>query len=301
VTERSHLSVVRSSVETQEHALSALRLVSDEYGLPALKKPCIAFLLDGNIGGAERHEAAFIIAIECRACGLTANETERVLVRWANKIGYRERTACRAINNAYAKNAAGGWRYFPPGLVKRPNTVAFRVLAPICTDVGCPQNCPAYQNVSRGPRGESFRRFEQLRWPQALRQEHRGGGASIDFYRAICELEDERGFAPGVPLMTSSAQLARLAGRDRRHAMDNLHILFTRGLLRRFERGSGSGPKAHDRLPTVVAREVPIPSPPPRLLISPQLETGGHSPPQIEGHSHPQIEGHSHPDIGGDS
>jgi hypothetical protein len=135
--------------EVQIRALESLHLVANEYGLAKLKKPCIAYVLDGNGGGAARHEEAFVIALECRALELTERETERVLTRWARKIGYRPRDACRAIRNAYAKVPGGGWRYYPPGLRKRQGTVAERVLAAICSDIGCPANCPAFRAAAR--------------------------------------------------------------------------------------------------------------------------------------------------------
>jgi hypothetical protein len=116
---RPQLVVVRS--ELQLRALEAVRVVAAEYELVAANlKPCVAFLLDGNIGGASRHDAAFVIAIESRRLGLSEKETERVLVRWAKKIGYGQRQACGGIRNAYAKTPNGHWRYHPPGVQKKP-------------------------------------------------------------------------------------------------------------------------------------------------------------------------------------
>jgi hypothetical protein len=103
------------SMEMQERALSALKIVADEYGLAALKKPCVAFLLDGGAGGADRHSVAFIIALECRAMECSEEEAERVLTRWAQKIGYRPQEAHRAIKSAYMKVAGGRFRYYAPG------------------------------------------------------------------------------------------------------------------------------------------------------------------------------------------
>ncbi len=292
---RPKLSVVPSP-EAQERILSALSHVRADYGLPTLAKPCVAAVLDGDLAGAQRHEAAFIIAIECRDLGLTEAETKRVLVRWAASIGYRSREACRVIDGAYRTRAGGGWRYHPPGLTKKEGTFAHRVLAPHCADVGCPANCPRYQGVRQGPRGETYRQFERLRWPQTLkRQRH---AAAIDVYRAVCDLEDELGVAPGRPLLTSSARLAELAERDRSHILENLRVLYTRGLLATFERGSGSGPNAHDRLPTRIARTTPIPTPPDQL-VSPQSTTEGEPPPKIEGQTPPDIAGEPPPNIGG--
>src|SRR4051794_21970145 len=98
--------------ERQEAILATVREVAAEYGLDTtMLKPCIAFLLDGNIGGAGRHEAAFIIAIECRRIGLSETETQRVLTRWSPKIGYRTRAALRAITGAFRKNPGGSYKY----------------------------------------------------------------------------------------------------------------------------------------------------------------------------------------------
>jgi hypothetical protein len=284
------------SLEAQDRILTALPAVRDEYGLPRLRKPCIAAVLDGNLAGADRHKAAFIIAIECRDLGLTEKEAERVLTRWATKIGYRPREAHRTIRGAYERRPGGEWKYHPAGLKKPVGSHAHHVLAHHCADVGCPASCPRYQGVRQGPRGDSYRHFERLRWPQVLKRARRG--AAVDTYRAICDLEDEIGVAPGKPLLTSSACLAELSGRDRSHVMENLRILYAHhGLLAIFERGSGSGPNAHDRRPTRISRAVPIPTPPEHLL-APQYRTGRERPPQIEGERPTEIKG-ERPHIGG--
>jgi hypothetical protein len=122
------------------------------------------------------------------------------------------------------------------------------------------------QAEAAAPRGETFERFERLGWPLVLRKQRHA--AAIDYYRAICYLERERGFAAGSMLLTSYRQLATLAGRDARHAGENLRVLYTRGLLTKFERGSGGGPSARDRQPSRLARAVPIPKS--RQAIGPQ-------------------------------
>lgn len=294
--DRPKLSVV-PSMETQELALSALALVAAEYEIPDLRKPCIAYLLDGNAGGAERHDQAWLVAVAMRDLGLSEKETGRVLDRWAKKICYPVHEARRPLKNAYAKTPSGGYRYHGPGLVKKPGTKAHTVLAQICADVGCPANCPAFQHVERGPKGQTFRHFERLGWPEALRR--RRNGAAVDIYRAICDLEYARGFAAGTTLLTSTRQLADLAGRDRGHVLENLRVLHVAGLLRHLKRGSGSGPNAADRQPTEVARAVPIPTVPAALL--PRYRTGSDSPPRIESDTPPQIEDESRPHIGGGS
>jgi hypothetical protein len=281
------LSVVRSE-DQQQRALEAVRPVAAEYGIATgVLKPCVAFLLDGNVGGAGRHDAAFVIAIECRRIALTESEAETVLRIWAPKIGYRTSEARRAIRSAYAKKKDGSWKYYPPGVTKKPGSLYDRVLGPICADVGCPANCAPFSNVHRGLRNQGYGHFEHLGWPRALRRIRHA--AAADFYRAVCELESERGFAAGAPLFTSYAQLAALAGRDHRHAGNNLDLLLSLGLLRVFERGSGSGPKARDRVASRLVRFVPIPPVPPDQ--HPQYKTDGRTPPRIAGDAPADIGG----------
>ena len=224
-------------------------------------KPCVAVVLDGNLGGADRHEAAFVVAIECRALGLDEAATADVLAAWARKIGYRERDATRAIRNAFAKDSRGRWQYHPPGLTKRPGTTFGRVLAPTCADVGCPQNCGPLADVYRGPQSETFEKFKRLGRPTFLRRKRLD--AAVDFYGALCELEAMRGIAPGGPVRASYAQLGKAAERHPTKAGKNLDRLLVLGLLAEFEHGSGSGPYARDRSASLVRRAVPIPEPPP--------------------------------------
>ncbi len=289
------LSVVRG--EAQLRALEAVRQVADEYELAAAAlKPCIAWLLDGNIGGTERHAAAFTIAIDCRRMGLNQNETRNVLIRWAKKIGYRKSETRGAIQSAYAYTADGKhWRYFPPGVNKRPGSRYDRVLGETCRDIGCPANCPPFMHLQRGPRGEDLGRFEHLGWPLALRRQRHA--AAVDYYRAVCLLERKRGFAAGAVLLTSYAELAGLAGRDKRHAGENMRVLQTRGLLAEFTRGSGSGPHARDRQPSRVTRAVPIPNIPARYRAA--ITTDGASQPDIGDPPPPRIGGDQPSHIGG--
>lgn len=292
---RRDLVVVRT--ETQLRALEAVPIVADEYGLPQSGlKPCVAFLLDANVGGAGRHDAAFVIAIECRRLELSEAETEKVLVRWSKKIDFVPRQACKAIRSAYAKAPGGGWRYYPPGVGKKPGGRYAEVLGAICADVGCPANCAPFSGLHRGPRGETFERFEHLGWPLVLRKQRHA--AAIDYYRAICDLERERGFAAGSMLLTSYRQLGALAGRDARHAGENLRVLYTRGLLTKFERGSGSGPNARDRQPSRLARAVPIPNVPSRYMTA--ITTDGDAPPWMGGQTPPWVGGEKPPHIGGE-
>jgi hypothetical protein len=293
--QHQHSLYVVTSSEMQLRALEAVRHVADDYGLAAASvKPCVAFLLDGNIGGAGRHEAAFTIAIDCRRMGLNEAETGHVLMGWAKKIGYSLHEARRATRSAYQKTADGKhWRYYPPGVNKRPGSRYERVLGDICSDVGCPANCAPFMNLQRGPRGQDLARFEQLGWPLVLRKQRRA--AAVDYYRAICLLERQRGFAAGAILLTSWGQLAELAGHNRRHAGENLRVLFSRGLLSVYEPGSGSGPNARDRRPSQVARAIPIPGIAARYRTA--ITTGGDSPLGIEAASTPEIGGASPPHI----
>jgi hypothetical protein len=241
-------------------ALYAVRAVADEYGLATANlKPCVAFVLDGNIGGAGRHEAAFVLALELRQMGLDERRAERVLNRWAGKLDYRRASVRGAIKSANKRNPDGSHKYHAPGLNKREGTRAHSVLAATCASVGCPVNCAPYSNLRRGSASETFERFEQLGWPAILRKERHA--AACDFYRAVCELERRRGFTPGSPLFASYSALAELAGRSPQHAGTNLELLSQRRLLAFFERGSGSGPHARDRRASKLARAIPIPSP----------------------------------------
>jgi hypothetical protein len=293
--ERRKLSVVHS--ETELRALEAVVFVADEYGIAAgALKPCVALLLDGSIGAAQRHEAAFVIAIECRRLRLSETETGRVLAYWAKKIEYGENDAGRAIASAYRKTPDGKhYRYHPPGLEKKPGGIYERVLAEVCRTVGCPANCAPFQGLRRGPGGEDLDRFERLDWPIVLRKQRHA--AAVDYYRAIYLLERKHGFGAGTTLLTSYKQLAELAGRDKRHAGENLRVLLTRGLLSHFTPGSGSGPNARDRKPSRIARAVPVPNIPPRYRAA--ITTAGEAQPEIGGGASSHIDGGPSPHIGG--
>jgi len=88
--------------------LEATRRVAHSYGLPAsVVKPCVAFLLDGNLGATGRHDAAFVIAADLRGAGLDRAKVEAVLLRWASRIGYQQRRCQRAVASAFAKSTDG--------------------------------------------------------------------------------------------------------------------------------------------------------------------------------------------------
>jgi len=277
-------------------ALEATVLVAAEYGLrTADLKPCVALLLDGNLGGAERHKAAFIIAVECRRMGLEANACARVLRAWSRKIGYRERDAQRAVESAFRRKPNGDWLYPAPGLNKKPGT-SYAILAPTCETVGCPANCPPFLKLRQGPKAETMQRFEQLGWPEELRRIRRA--AAADVYRAICLIERQHGLSPGSPLFASYKKVAEFSGRDHSGIGRLLDVLWRISLLSVFERGSGSGPYARDRHASRIARMVPIPAPSSALLAA--IKTGCGPQPQIGGGPQPKdIGGGPQPDIGG--
>ena len=173
-------SAARSSVERDvtsgpgglgDRWLEAVRSAAAQFGLaPAELKPCIAAILDGNLSGADRHEAAFVLAMEFRRIGLDGSQTLPLLQRWSRGIGYPMREAARAVESAFRRNPDGSFKYHAPGLNKRPGTVYARVLAPFCLDVDCPRNCPPFMRRGRADfRDEGFSRFVQLGWHQHLR------------------------------------------------------------------------------------------------------------------------------------
>jgi hypothetical protein len=275
--------------------LEACRRVAAEYGWPTRDlKPCIACLLDGNIGGAGRHEAAFLIALETRRLEMAPERAERVLRRWARKAEYNPRLAERALKAAQRKRADGSWAYWPPGLVKKPGSLAGRVLLPYCEEAGCPQNCPPLAEVARGGAGGTLARYKALGWPAYLRQRRRA--ATDDIYQEIARLEGERGISAGGPIRTSFKQLAERNGRHYSSVGKHLDFLFEVGLLAVFERGSGSGPNARDRRGSLVRRNVPIPAPPPYYRNSSHRLREATS---IGGLKQPDIDGRERPDIGG--
>lgn len=237
--------------------LESVNHVAGEYGIPTAQlKPCIALVLDGNVGGADRHDCAFTVAMELRRLGHDEDQVRAALRRWRRKVGYREREAERAIRAAFARLPDGRFKYHPPGLRKAAGGAYARVLQTTCEEVGCPANCPPFSNLHRGPRGESFHRFETLGWPRALRKERQH--ASVEIYRALCELERRRGLASGAPIRTSYRQLSELAGVNVKTAGRGLRHLERRALIR-FEPGGGSGPFARDRQASRVVRTVPVP------------------------------------------
>ncbi len=257
-------------------ALEAVRLVAREYGVPTGQlKPCVAFLLDGNLGGAARHNAAFTIAIELRRLGLEEPRVAEALSRWSRKVGYRPSDAKRALRSAFEKTPDGKWRYFPPGLHKRSRVYA-ETLKPTCDAIGCPANCPAMAGKFAGPVKETFERFSDLGWPGYLKK-HRWRSA-VDVYEGICRREKQLGLVPGVELFTTYEQLAGLGEVHKTTVGKALRRLAALGLIT-FDPGSGSGPHSRDRVASRVGRVVPIPTPPGSPIRA--IEEGGGRPPSI--------------------
>src|SRR4051812_31643950 len=117
------------SCERGTDALYAVREVAIEYGFATGQlKPCVALLLDGNLGGAARHDAAFVIAMECVRCEWTQVQAREALARWAQKIDYSTREVEKAIRSAYSG------KYHPAGLRKKQTGVYGRVLAATCSE-----------------------------------------------------------------------------------------------------------------------------------------------------------------------
>ncbi len=204
--------------------LESVRRVARSYGISgSVLKPCVAFLLDGNLGATGRHEAAFAIAADLRGSELERSEIEGVLTRWAMRLGYRVRDCQRAVNSAFAKNADGTFRYHAPGLAKRRGTKYHAVLAPVCDAVGCPANCPPFRDLYVGPREEDADRFDDLGWPKwPLR--HRWRAAS-GVYIALCPLERFRSLRCGALLRTSYRQLSTFAAANPRTVGRELYRL----------------------------------------------------------------------------
>jgi hypothetical protein len=242
------------SEDASIRVLEALPRMQNEYGLTKLRKPCVAVLLD--LGAADRHQAAWLIAVEVRDSGYDEEVAERVLRRWGKRIGYSEHDAVRPIRNAFLRDGGGQWKYHGIGLTKKPGTWASNVLSPICESVGCPARCPAFMRLAEGLDREGYEAFDEIGWTAFFRKKRRA--AAADYYKAICTLEEERRFRPGSPLFTSSRHLATLARRDQRHAKENLELLRAHGLIE-YRPGSGSGPHAKDRVAGFVQRAIPVP------------------------------------------
>ena len=241
-------------------ALEGVRLVQEEYGLTGPFKPCIAHILDGNIGSAGRHEAAFTIAMELRGQGLPEAEVTKVLEKWAAKVEWPQSRIRGAIHSAFKRKPGGAYQYFSPGLEKKPGGRYHDVLASICADVGCPDNCPPYMGErAPGLKKETEKRFEELGWPQHLQRKRQALAARV--YQALCKLERQKGLYPGTQLFVTYRMLAEMTGANHTAIGKPLHFLASVGLID-FTPGSGSGPNARDKKSSRVRRRVPIPKPP---------------------------------------
>lgn len=240
--------------------LEAVRLVAKEYGIPTGElKPCIAQLLDGNLGGAARHDAAFVIAVEMRELLGEKERVRAVLERFGAKVGpgFGPARVRSALQSAYAKKPTGEWRYARPGLRGgRPGKRYASVLAETCVAVGCPQYCPPFTTLYQGSRENSFEVFVRLGWRRALHRSRHPSAALV--YEAIVERERQIGAADGARIYVSFEQLAQMAGVAKSTVRRSLNELTALGLIH-FERGGGSGQYARDRKASQVQRVIPIP------------------------------------------
>ncbi len=264
--------------EMQMVALEAVNLVAEEYGIPTGDlKPCIAYVLDGNTTASLRN-CAFTLAIELRRLGRDASDVQKLLERWAKKVGFKQREVSGAVKSGFAKSSSGTWRYHPPGLQKKPGGRYAEVLGDVCAEVGCPANCPAFSKKYQGPVKETYERFELRGWAGYLRR--RRFRSDIDVYRAICRSEIRLQLAPGAQILTTYRQLAELAEVHYTTVGDALTRLHQLGLIE-FKAGSGDGPHARNRVASRVRRVVPIPRAPSELPSTFPLTTGSGRQPQI--------------------
>jgi hypothetical protein len=222
-------------------ALEAVRKVAQRYQLSTAQlKPCVCLLLEGHESSGSRHRVAFVLAIDLRRMGLTPEQVEVTLLDWAKRCSVRLSEVKGAVKSAFGKKSNGEWRYHPPGLHKT-GAVYAELLKPICDELGCPANCPAFSGKYQGPVKETFERFEQLGWPAYLKKKRRR--ADVDLYGAICRREKQLRLAPGVELLISYRQVAELAEVHATTAGDSLRRLRELGLIL-FTACSGSGPHA---------------------------------------------------------
>jgi hypothetical protein len=242
-------------------ALEAIKRVEQQHGFRP-SKPCIAYLLDGNpLLGGDRHEARFTIAAALRDDGLTARKTECVIARWATAIGYHSTQVVRelrAVSAAFQKKPDGTWRYPAPGLRKNEHTAYGRVLTPICAEVGCPGNCPAYNSTADDGSREPYQRFLHLGWAEHLASLRLG--KAVETYLAICRRERIIGWKGTEPMHVTHDQLAELTGYERKTIGRHLVELALLGLLF-YEPGKSSAHPQHRRA-SRIARVTPIPQPP---------------------------------------
>lgn len=276
-------------------ALEAVRFAAEEYGLDTARlKPCVAVVLDG-VYSAPRHDCAFVLALELRRMELDATDAERVMQRWARKVGMKQRDAARALRDGLKP------KYKPPGLVLKPGTKAHAVLAATCAEVGCPANCTPLSGLYRGPRTETYQKFEQLGWSRFLRKRRLTGASEL--YRALTAIEVGREIAPGGLLIVNYDQLAKAAGLSKRSVGRNLRALHHMRLVNCIA-GAGRYPGDPERKASRIRRLVPIR----RLdekqawsLYTSAIRPGGVTPLlNFSGATHPKnLSGATPPNIGG--
>src|SRR5439155_10869175 len=101
--------------------------------------------LDGNIP-ADRHKAAFCIAVELGRMRVPMLRAQEIVRRWARDIGYSQRAAERGVKSAYERTPSGDFRYLPPGFNKAGPVYA-ETLGPLCQIIGCPDKCTPFAGV----------------------------------------------------------------------------------------------------------------------------------------------------------
>lgn len=244
--------------------LEVVKLVAEEYGIPTRElKPCIAQLLDGNLGGAARHDAAFVIAVEMRDVLGDYERVRAVLERFATKVGpgFGAARIRYALESGYATKPTGGWKYSRPGLRGgAPGRRYASVLGETCETVGCPQYCPPLASLYQGSREHTYDMFVRLGWRRALNRAGHPSAAPV--YAAIVERERQIGAADGSKIHVTFGQLAEIASVAKSTVGRSLDELAKHRLIH-FERGSGSGPSARDRKASLVQRVIPLPEVPP--------------------------------------
>ena len=246
MSERPKLVIVPGDARSAHLKLS--RAVRDEYGLPTLGKPCVAYALDGNLGAAARHKAAFVIAIECRALGLTRTRPAMCSANGHARSDTRSGSRMSVLFATLRKDrrAAAGATTPPESSRSRART-PFEVLGPVCAELGCPANCPAYagrppaayadkgSNSSTGSAGPIGSAVAATTVP-------------IDVYRALCDSSTNADSPPGHPSSQATRNSANSPGRSRTpRRQQPSPPRPVNGLLAEYEPGSGSGPHAHDR------------------------------------------------------
>ncbi len=206
-------------------------------------RPCAAQIREVEKG--LRNQAAYILATELRRIGLTEQRTLQVMTRW-NESNLPPLTVVELegiVTSAFRKEKTYGCN---------------GALANWC--VGRP-NCEYYQLFVAGKPPAIGRAtmadFNRLGW----RSPHITPAYRL-IYHALIQLESARGFGPGGRLISSTRQVARLAGLSSSCVLQGLRFLDAMGLIDYQpgrKRATGLPPKG-----CTIHRVIPIPDPPVR-------------------------------------